>query len=890
MPGITDIRFEHHHPRDIGIGESCPRISWSYTGEDRDWVQEFYTIEVSRHGVTKSYSIRSSQCLFVPWPSAPLSSMEVSLIRVRASDDEGNLTEWSDIATVEVGLLHREDWKCQLIHADHVERPEYNHRPIVFKREFSLQQHIRRARLYITAHGIYSAKLNGKPISDHVLSPGWTDYNNRLVYQTSDITSLLEFDHNMLHVTVAPGWHCGRLGWGSGKTNIYSSDLGVIALLRVDYENGDISMLGTDRKWQWGYGPTISAELYDGEVFDASQSLSPLTQWGSVDCKPIGDRLEAPDGPPIKRTQEVHPIAILTSPSGQRIIDMGQNMVGWLRIKVIGGATGHRIQLQFAEALEDGECALRTLRNAKARDTVIMTEQGTLEWEPEFTYHGFRYVGVDGWPGVLTIDSVKGIVVHTDMKRTGSFSCSNPLLNKLHENIVWSMRGNFVGIPTDCPQRDERLGWTGDINVFADAGNFLYRIGGTLKTWLDDLKYEQQEAKGIVPLVIPNVIDGFDQDAHAIWGDVAVMLPWSLYRATGDTQMLARQYSSMKAWLDVIPRRENQLWDYISDWKLGDWLDPAAPADDCGKATTNPSFVSDAFLAHVTTLMKNISEILKEPQDAQKYSKDSEEIHSAFAHEYITPAGLVANSTQTAFALAIQFNLLPSEKQQSHAAQYLSKIIREVYRYKIGTGFAGTPYIGHALSKVGLSDIFYRMLLCRKNPSWLYPVTMGATTVWERWDSMLPDGSINSGDMTSFNHYALGSVASWMHSVILGFRIEEAGWKKIKIEPIPGGGLRWASGEYLSGFGLYRVRWLVVEGPEKQHERLWVEVQVPPNTSADVKLPNSEEWNHIGSGSYSWTVPFQSTQWPPDPMVLPFGQQEAFPVDESLPCPWDMKV
>jgi alpha-L-rhamnosidase len=295
------------------------------------------------------------------------------------------------------------------------------------------------------------------------------------------------------------------------------------------------------------------------------------------------------------------------------------------------------------------------------------------------------------------------------------------------------------------------------------------------------------------------------------------------------------------------------------------------PLDDCGKATTNPSFVSDAILAHVTTLMKGISGILEENKDEQVYTRNSERVRSAFAHEYIAPAGLVANCTQTAFALATGFNLLPSEKQELHAAQYLSKIIHEVYRYKIGTGFAGTPYINHALSKVGLSDIFYRMLLCRNNPSWLYPVSMGATTVWERWDSMLPDGSINPGEMTSFNHYALGAVVSWIHSFILGFRIEEAGWKRVKIEPIPGGVLKWAGGEYLSGYGMYRVRWLVLEGSEKEHERLWVEVQVPPNTTADVKLPNSGEWKHIGSGLHSWTVPYQSAQWPPDPLALPFG-------------------
>lgn len=886
MPKIIDIRFEHHDPRVIGVGEPSPRISWSYAGEEKSWMQETYSIEISRHGVTNTYFSRSTECLFVPWPTNPLSSMEVALIRVRASDAEGNLTEWSEVATVEAGLFQQKDWNCHLIQAETTERTENYHRPIVFRREFSLQQNIHRARLYATAHGIYTAKLNGSSIGDHVLSPGWTNYRNRLTYQTFDISDLIDHGLNVLHITVAPGWYCGRLGWGAGKRNVYGSTLGLIALLQVEYKNGDAITLGTDNGWQWAYGPTISAEIYDGEVFDANQSLSQLTQWRSVACKPIPNRLEAPDGPPIRRTQEIQPTAILRSPSGQYIFDMGQNIVGWLRIKVSGGTAGHQIHLQFTEALEDGECAVHTLRGAKARDTVILAGDGTFEWEPEFTYHGFRYVGVDNWPEALTLDSVKGIVVHTDMKKTGSFSCSNALLNKLHNNIIWSMRGNFVGIPTDCPQRDERLGWTGDINVFAEAGNYLYRTGGILKSWLDDLKYEQQQAGGIVPLVVPNVIDGFDRDAHAVWGDVSVMLPWTLYQATGDSQILARQYSSMKGWLEAIPRRENMLWNYISDWKLGDWLDPAAPADDCGKATTNPNFVSDAFLAHITTVLKSISEVLDEKADIQSYTVASEKIRSTFADEYITPNGLVANCTQTAFALAIHFNLIPSQSQQRYAASYLASIIKEINRYKIGTGFAGTPFIGHALSKVGLTDMFYRMLLSRKNPSWLFPVTMGATTVWERWDSMLPDGTINSGDMTSFNHYALGAVASWMHSVILGFRIEKAGWKTVKIEPIPGGGLNWADGEYLSAYGKYRVRWMIIEEPNVHDKSLWVEVQVPPNTTADIKLPGWMEGEHVGSGLHSWKVPYQSIQWPPEPLVLPFGQIETFPVDEPLPCPW----
>ncbi|KAH7118664.1 bacterial alpha-L-rhamnosidase domain protein [Dactylonectria estremocensis] len=881
MPQVSRVRFEHHAEDAIGIGEAAPRISWSFVGHDRDWFQEFYEIRITKADDTiEHFRNKSVESALVAWPSRPLRSREIAFVAVRVSGNNGQMTEWSDTAVVEAGILDQKEWSCSVIEAPETNQPC---RPVVFTKLIHIDRPVASSRMYITAHGIYTAHLNENHVGDHVLAPGWTNYSHRQVYQTFDLTEYLVSGNNTITATVAEGWYKGRLGWAEGRANIYGSTLGLIAMIYVDFVDGTTSLVTTDDTWQWTHGPHISAGLYDGEVYDARQSVGKDSHWRKVLSRPCQDNLCAPDGPPIRRVESLQPKKIIKSPSGKTIIDMGQNMVGWLRVKV-QGPQGTEISFQFTEVLEQGEVTTRTLRAAKAKDTVILAGGDALQWEASFTFHGFRYVQVENWPGSLDVDSVTGIVIHSNMKRRGFFSCSNPLLNRLHENIVWSMKGNTVGIPTDCPQRDERLGWTGDINVFADTANFLYETAGFLKSWLKDVEVEQRQANGIVPLVVPNVIEGFDREAHAVWGDVAVMLPWSLYRSTGDSKFLADQFPSMEAWVAAIPRRECRLWDYEAQWKLGDWLDPAAPPDDPGNATTDPIYVSDAFLVHVTGLMKQISSILAYRSAQEKYAAAESHLRTEFVREYVTNNGLVAGCTQTAIALALHFDLLPTDNQVNHAADILSLIVRRNSRFKIATGFAGTPYIGHALTKTGQSNIFYRMLLGQENPSWLYPVTMGATTVWERWDSLLPDHTVNPGEMTSFNHYAFGAVAGWMHSTILGFRINEAGWRSFKIEPVPGGGLKWAEGEFLSNYGICGVKWrLEAEGADG--ETFHLEVRIPPNTTAEVRLPGAEIPLGVSSGVHSWVTKFTSDPWPPK-SVLPPGHIDPFcESEEVLPCP-----
>ncbi|KAF4291030.1 hypothetical protein V6000_007268 [Aspergillus fumigatus] len=896
MVRIARVWAEHHEPDTIGIGEDRPRISWSFAGDDRNWEQICYEVEAKHDdGRLSSVTIESSQSRLVPWPFRPLSSRERVEVRVRVAGTANSRSDWSSPLVIEAGLLRSDDWSgCQLIEPSQpTETVPGKHRPVIFRRRLVLPEGAaaKRARLYITAHGIYEAHINGFRIGDQLLAPGWTSYQERLAYQTYEIEpQLLAGQENQIDVDVAEGWFCGSLAF-LRKHNLYGSRIGLIALILVEMDDGTIVRTGTDAEWEWAHGPMVEAGLLDGVTYDAREGLSASTVWRTVQTGSDGciTRLTAPDGPPIRQTQELPVRAILTSPSGKTILDFGQNFVGWVRLRSVSGPAGTTIRFRHAEVLEDGEIGVRPLRSAKCLDTLIIDGAAPIPWEPKFTFHGFRYVEVYGRPAAspLTVEDVVGVVIHSDMRRTGHFRCSDPLLNRLHENIVWSMRGNFVGIPTDCPQRDERLGWTGDINMFADTASFLFDVSGMLSSWMKDMMVEQNAANGVVPLVIPYILGDFGpgKSAEAVWGDVAVMLPWALYVVSGDIQLLQRHYQSMKDWLNAIPRSASGLWKQAGH-KLADWLDPSAPADDPSNAMTDMYLVCDAFLVHVTTLIARVAATLNAPPEEQAFYKGQiADLRDAFAHEYITPSGRLACDTKTAYALALQFNLLSTPEQQIHAAERLSLLIRQRSRFKISTGFAGTPYLGHALTKAGKSNVFYRMLLHRECPSWLYPVTTGATTVWERWDSMLPDGRINPGDMTSFNHYALGAVASWMHRTIAGLEPVEPGWRVFRVEPVPGGNLQWAEAEYRSVYGDCRLRWEIKR--EGKQQRLWLEVVVPPNTKCQVRLPGSADLIVVGSGQRTWEVDYHPQEWPVRALQPPFRPpDDILPEGEVVPHEW----
>ncbi len=860
---VTSIRFEHLIDP-LGIGVAAPRLSWIVASPSPGWRQAAYAVEAySSEGalVATTDKVAGDESVLVAWPFAPLAARQRLHIRVRVWGEDGEACPWSELAVVEAGLLAPDDWTARFISPDWDEDTSRPQPSPLLRREFTVRSAVQRARLYITAQGVYTAEINGAAVGDHVLAPGWTSYDHRLRYQTFDVTDLLTAGANAIGAVLGDGWYRGRMGYHGGRRNIYGDRLALLAQLEIDYADGSRDRIVTDTTWHAATGPVLAGDIYDGERYDARLQRPGWTLPGYNDQDWAGVRfvardlatLVAPSGPPVRRFEEIAPVAIFRSPSGRTLVDFGQNLVGRLRINV-QGAEGQTITFRHAEVLENGELGVRPLRHAAATDHYTLRGGAPETWEPSFTFHGFRYAEVEGWPGELTADAIRAVVCHSDMTRTGWFECSDPLVNRLHENVVWSMRGNFLDVPTDCPQRDERLGWTGDIQVFAPTASFLYDSAGFLESWLADLAFEQMDAGGNVPFFVPS-LGILPEMPAAAWGDAATVVPWVIYQRFGDKAILARQFDSMCAWVDRIAAAAGptRLWE--QGMQFGDWLDPKAPPDKPGDARTAPYIVATAYFAHSADLVAQAADVLGRTADANRYQALAAEVRAAFANAYVTPAGRILSDATTAYALALQFALLPGEDQRRHAAKRLAELVRGS-GYRISTGFVGTPLVCDALCAAGEYTAAYRLLMQRQCPSWLYPVTMGATTIWERWDSMLPDGSINPGEMTSFNHYALGAVADWLHRTVAGLAPAAPGYRRLEIRPVPGGDLTHAAARHHTPYGMAACAWRIEESTDGP--MMTVEVEVPANTTAAVYLPGDEgETLEVGAGRYRWTYAYQ---------------------------------
>lgn len=858
---ISEIRFEHQR-EPLGLGVPRPRVSWWVENARSQWRQAAFAMEAydtSGHLRGQTGRVISEQSVLVPWPFAALHSREGLFLRLRVWDTDGQASSWSEPVLIEAGLFHPDDWSAQFVTSSWEEDGTQAQPAPFLRREFEVHEHVSQARLYITALGVYEAQMNGQVVSDHVLDPGWTSYPSRLIYQTFDVTALLRPGRNALGAILGDGWYRGRLGFNGGRRNIYGQRLALLAQLEISYADGRIERVVTDESWRAATGPILASDLYDGETYDARLECAGWSSPGYEDhaWTPVQaiehdlGTLVAPSGPPVRRTEMLAPVAVFTSPAGRTLLDFGQNLVGRLRLTTRGEA-GQTITLRHAEVLEHGELGTRPLRTARATDRYILRGEDEETWEPRFTFHGFRYAEVEGWPGELRANDILAVVCHSDLERTGWFDCSNPLLNRLHENVVWSMRGNFLSLPTDCPQRDERLGWTGDIQVFAPTASFLYESAGFLTSWLADLAAEQRE-DGMIPYVVPNILParlphdiGGATVAAAAWGDAAVLVPWTLYQRYGDIGILETQFKSMRAWVDLIARLagERFLWD--QGFQFGDWLDPNAPPDKPSAALTDPAVVATAYFAYSAGILGQTAQLLGREAEATHYLDLAARVRQAFAAEYITPAGRVLSDSATAYALALQFDLLTPQQRQ-HAGERLVALVQKS-GYHISTGFVGTPLICDALCSVGAHDTAFRLLTQQECPSWLYAVTMGATTIWERWDSVLPDGAINPGEMTSFNHYAFGSVADWMQRVIAGLAPAAPGYRQLAIQPHLLSNLIHARATLRTPYGLAESGW-ALDG-----EKITLKVIVPPNTTARVTLPGCHEMPHeVGAGTHVWT-------------------------------------
>lgn len=819
------------------MNEMHPRLSWKISSDENNWMQTAYEIRVAFSSedlkknsqlVWNSGKILSGQSVHIRYQGKQLEPKKRYFWQVRVWDQNQQVSKWSDPVWWETGFLNQNLWKARWITADG--KTTDDHRPVYFRKEFRCSQKIQSARLYISSCGLYEVLLNGQKVTSDLFTPGYTSYNKRIQYQVYDVTSLLK-QQNALAAVVADGWFRGNVG-GKVKNNYFGDKSALIAQMEITLADGSTVMVGTDDQWKTADGPILSSDIYNGETYDSRLELKGWAYPGfdeqtwvrATILDKSTDLLVATVGNPVRAISEIVPVKLFKTPKGETVFDMGQNMVGWVRLKVTG-KKDDRVVLRFAELLDrEGNFYTENLRTAKATDEYILNGKGLETFEPHFTFHGFRFVKLEQFPGDPDLQTITGVVIHSDMQPTGSFVCSDSLINQLQHNIQWGQKGNFLDVPTDCPQRDERLGWTGDAQVFAPTAAFNFNVAPFFTKWLLDLAADQLP-DGKVPDVVPDVRSG--RGSSTAWGDAAWVVPWTLYEAYGDTTILEKQYSSMKEWIEFMHTRagEKNLW--TDDAHYGDWLAFATTRSDYPGATTEKDLIATAYYAAATKRLAQIARILKRTDDIGRYEKLSGDIRTAFIREFVTPSGRLVSNTQTAYALALSFNLIPEELIAKSAA-YLANDVRKMKH--LTTGFVGTPLLCKALSDHGYADLAFMLLMRKEYPSWLYPVTRGATTIWERWDGIKPDGTFQDVSMNSYNHYAYGAIGEWLYRYIAGIAIdpEQPGYKHFFLNPHSGGRLTMASARYESLYGTICSEWKI------SGDQMFYSCQIPANTTATV--------------------------------------------------------
>lgn len=704
---------------------------------------------------------------------------------------------------------------------------ETSRRPCpVFAKDFTAARKVKAATLRISAHGLYEAWLNDKRVGDAWLTPGWTSYQARIQYQDYDVTSLLRKGQNKIRVNIGEGWYRGAFG-NRQTPNLWGKDAGLICQLHITYMDGREEEIFTDSTWKTAPGPIRYANIYNGETYDARVQPD---HWTPAVTGGYAKEILVPSvAPPVKEHEIVKVQKVFTTPKGEQVIDFGQNLVGWVRFSVKGKA-GDTITLAHAEILDrEGNFYTENLRTAESTDRYILNGKGVETFAPHFTWHGFRYVKVQGC--TVKPEDFTAVVLYSDMAPSGTFSCSNPLVNRLQENITWSLRGNFLDVPTDCPQRSERLGWTADAQVFFRTAAFNYNVKTFFEKWMADIAIEQG-ADGSMPWVVPDVYGiakARPPRLVAGWGDAVTVLPWQHFEVYNDTAVLQSHYDGMKRWVDFVSANApGFLWKSRG---FGDWLAP-------GDSTSLP-YIDQCWWAYSTQLVINAAKVLHKTEDIAYYQDQLEHIKAAFLENYITADGKAkVTPTQTAYVLALQFHLLP-DSLQANAAAELAALVKANNNH-LATGFLGTPFLLFALSDHGYSDLAFTLLMQETCPSWLYPVKQGATTIWEKWDAQMPDGTLQQ---VSFNHYAYGAVGAWLYSYVAGIDMAAPGYRQLVIHPHVGGGLTWAKASYKTAGGQVVSNW------ELKGKQLKMHVEIPGGSSALVYVPGKAP-QQMGSGVY----------------------------------------
>lgn len=831
----------------LGLDVSNPRFTWQLVTGNRNVTQSAYEIVVKsgKAIVWKTGKVESSQSVHIEYAGPELLSEKKYSWQVRIWDNAGKASAWSQPATFQMAFLKSTDWKAKWIEPGYAEDTIMRPCPLM-RKAFTTSGKIVSATAYITSHGMYEAMINGKRVGDSYLTPGWTAYNKRLQYQVYDVTSLISTGKNAVGVMLGSGWYRGTIGY-KNNINYYGKDIALLCQINISYADGTTETINSDESWKSSTGEVIYSEIYNGETVDARLEKKGWTNpefndagWSGVKVSgyPL-DLLIATRNEHVKKQEVFIPVKIFTTPAGEKVIDFGQNLVGLVNMKVSGKA-GDKVVLSHAEVLDKaGNFYTENLRAAKAQDVYILKGGAVEVFEPKFTWHGFRYLKIEGYPGEIKAENFKAVVLYSDMAPTGTFTSSNELINRLQHNIVWGQKSNFLDVPTDCPQRDERLGWTGDAQVFARTAAFNMNVNNFFTRWLADLEADQVEGK--VPYVVPNVL-GKGAVNSAGWADAATIIPWNMYLVYGDKQLLAQQFASMKAYVESIRGvAKNDLWN--TGFHFGDWLFYHPDDDNDGRAAvTDKYLIAQCFYAHSTQLLINAASVLGYKDEAAAYSQLLQNIKAAFLKEYLTPNGRLVSGSQTAYVLALNFDMLPENLRKQAAARLVENIGN--YGDHLTTGFLGTPYLCHVLTRFGYTDLAFRLLLQETYPSWLYPVKNGATTIWERWDGQKPDGSFQTPGMNSFNHYAYGAIGDWMYRILVGLDTYDdgPGYKHSKIKPHIGGGFTSASAGLETYYGKLSCEWSLEGG------RLSMNVEIPANTVATVYIPAKKSTDISESG------------------------------------------
>lgn len=843
----------------IGIGSAFPRFSWNVETDKKNYYQRAYRIKVWENDILfwDSGIVESPECVLIS--GIPRLNGQCRY-RWRVSVQSGDT--WSEPAEsfFETGMLNKM-WKglwIAGIHNGEVKQP-VNY----LRKDFVLEKPVLRARLYSTALGVYDCSINGKTVSDECFAPGWTDYFFRVQHQTYDVTALLRTGNNVIGVRLGEGWYCGTI---ARRRNSDKPSYGEIPVFRgelhITFTDGSTQVIGSDKSWRCSIGgPVRSSDIYDGEVYDARYEMSgwdtaefPAQGWSFCLNKNRRIVIEGRTAPPVRRTQELSPTAVrdinpllwkrepnIPDPHRLTIVDFGQNLVGRIRLK-IRLEEGESISIRHGEILrDDGSLFLDNLRSARAAVTLIGNGREFC-YEPLFTFFGFRYLQITNLPQDCDPASIRAEVIHSDLERTGYFHCSDDLLNQLYSNQLWSNRGNYLDVPTDCPQRDERLGWLADAWIFADTASTNFNVSGFFEKYLVDVNLSRTgfgEYPQYAPFFAVNHLDAewFGTEyykGHSAWADAAIICPWILWLKYRDIRPMLQHYENMKQWILFQKANSDHLIRCSCVWR--DWLNHDDP--------TSEELISTAFFAYGTNLMAKIADVLEKREDAEEFRALFAEIRKAYMNKFLNENGLLMEKSQTATLLTLRFGLCPESRRAKILKQLTDNL--ESRGCRLSTGFLGTPFLLSVLADSGRSDLAEKLLLQKEFPSWLYPVLQGATTIWERWDGYTKEKGILPQPMNSFNHYAYGSVASFLYGYIGGIRADEStpGFRSFVIEPIPCRTLTEALAEFHSPCGTIRTSW------KKTGEKVLFVLDVPPNTTARVHLPGETE-QKLGSGHYS---------------------------------------